>query len=71
MPRDVGQYRDLHRVVVVAVVRRELVVPFQLAGVGVERNDGLSVEIVAGTLVGVPVGPRIADAPVREVEFRI
>ena len=70
-PVHVDEHRHLHRVVVVAVVGRELVVPLQLAGVGVERDDRVGIEVVAGPLIGIPVGPRIADAPVGQVQRRI
>ena len=36
--RDVGEHRHLRRVVVELVVRRELVMPLQLARIGVERD---------------------------------
>ena len=67
----VDQHRDLHRVVVVDIVRRELVMPFQLAGVGVERDDRIGVEVVAWPLRAVVVGAGVADAPIRQVELRI
>ena len=47
-PRDIGQHGNLHGIPVELVVRRELVVPLQLAGVGVERDDRTAVEVVAG-----------------------
>ena len=55
-PLDVGEHRHLRRVVVHLVVRRELVVPFQRAGVGVERDDAVAIEVVAQTRAAVPVG---------------
>jgi hypothetical protein len=42
-----GEHRHLRGVVVELVVRRELVVPLQLAGVGVERDDAVAIEVVA------------------------
>ena len=47
-----------------------LVVPLQLAGVGVERDHRVGVEVVAGPLVADP-RPRVAGAPVGQVELRI
>ena len=67
-PSHVGQHRDLHRIVVEIVVRRELVIPFQLAGIGIERDHGIAVEVVAGAVVAVPIGPGIADAPVGQIQ---
>ena len=54
LPLDVGQHRHLRRVVVELVVRRELVVPLQLAGVGVERDDAVAVQVVAERGCGRP-----------------
>jgi hypothetical protein len=42
------EHRHLDRVVVVDVVRRELVVPLERAGIRVERDDRVGVEFVAG-----------------------
>ena len=69
--RQVDEHGNLHGVVVVIVVRRELEVPLELARVGVERDDAVGVQIVAGTLRRVPVGAGIADAPIREIERRV
>ena len=44
---------------------------FSFAGVGVERDDGVGVQVVARALRRVEVGPWIADAPVRQVQRRI
>ena len=71
LPLDVGQHRHLRRVVVDFVVRRELVVPLQLAGVGVERDDAVAVQVVAETLAAVPVGRGIAGAEVDEVRLGV
>src|SRR6185437_11025927 len=56
-----------HRVVIVGVVRRLLEVPLDLAGVGVERQRRIRVEVVAGAEGVVPIRARIADAPVDRV----
>ena len=50
---------------------RELEVPLQRAGVGVERDHRVGVEVVAGPQVRVPVGAGVADAPVGQVERRV
>ena len=68
---DVRQDRNLHRVVVVRVVRRELEVPAQLPGVGVERHHRAGVEVVARPLGPVVVGTRVAGAPVDQVQLRV
>ena len=71
LPIRVDQHGDLHRVVVVRIVRRELEMPFELAGIGIERDHGIGIEIVAGALRGIPVGAGIAGAPVDQVQIRI
>ena len=68
--REVGEHRNLVRVPVVRVVRRELEVPLQRAGVGVERDERARVEVVALAIVAVEIGVRIAGAPVDEVAAR-
>ena len=40
-------------VAIVQVVRRELVVPLEVAGLGIEREDAVGVEVVAGTVAVV------------------
>ena len=67
----VGQHRHLRRVPVVHVVRRELVVPLEHAGVGVERDDRVGVEVVALAVVAVEIRTRVAGAPVDQVERRV
>src|SRR5438477_4213 len=54
-PLEVGQHRDLHRVVVHLIVRRELIVPGQLPRVCVQRDHRLAIQIVAVPVVAVPV----------------
>ena len=61
----------MHRVPVPLVVGRELEVPLQLPGVGVERHNRIGVEIVSGANVGVPVGARVADPPIGEIELGV
>ena len=71
VPFDIGQDRDLHRVVVVRVIRGELEMPPQLARVGIQRDHRARVEIVTRALCPVEIRTRIADAPVRQVELRV
>ena len=71
LPLDVGEHRHLRGVVVELVVRRELVVPLQLAGVDVERDDAVAIEVVAPARAAVPVGRRIAGAEEHEIRLRI
>src|SRR5688572_7597380 len=42
--------------------------PFELAGVRVERDDRIGIEVVAGTLCGIPIRSGVADSPVRQVQ---
>src|ERR1051326_7142725 len=53
------------------IVRRELVIPLQVASVGIERDDAAGIEIVAIADVAIHVRPRIADAPIDEIQLRI
>src|SRR5439155_26477043 len=54
------------------VVRRELVVPLQLARIGVERDNGVRVEIVAGIpRAAIPPRVGIAGSPEGQVRLRI
>ena len=69
--RDVRKHGHLRRVVIQFVVRRELVVPLQLARVGIERDDAVAVQVVAKTLAAVPVRCRIARAPERQVRLGV
>ena len=71
LPLSVHQHRNLHRVPVPLVVRRELEVPFQLARVGVERHHRVRVQVVAWAHVAIPVRSRISHAPIGQVQFGI
>ena len=61
----------MHGVVIEIVMRRELEIPFQLAGIGVERDDAIAIEVVAAAVVAIPIGTGVADAPVSEIELGI
>jgi hypothetical protein len=50
----------------VNVVRGELEIPFELAGLGVERENGIGVEIVADAFAAIEIGAGIADRPVEK-----
>src|ERR1051326_3933257 len=71
LPFDVGQYGNLRRVVVELIVRRKLVVPFELAGIGVECHDRARIEVVPWTWISIPVGAGVSRTPISQVEFRI
>ena len=68
--RRVEQDRHLERVPVVHIVRRVLEMPFHLAGVDVERDDAVGVEVVALAVVADEIGRRLSGAPVDQVELR-
>ena len=48
---DIDKHRRFIGVIVIEVVRRELEVPFQLPGVGIDRQHARGVKIVAGTRI--------------------
>ena len=53
------------------IVGRELEMPFQLSGVGVESDQGVGVKIVAIALVADHIRRRVACSPVHQVGFRV
>src|SRR2546430_2339395 len=57
----------LHGVPIVNIVRRRLEMPDEFAGVGIERDDGAGVEIVAGTAFTGEDRVGIAGAPVEKI----
>ena len=69
--RRVEEHQRLVRVPVVHVVGRELEVPLHLAVRRIEREHRVGVEVVAGPVVGVPVGRGIAGRPVEQVQLGI
>ena len=71
LPVAVHQHRNLHRVPVVGVMRHKLVMPFQLAGIHVEGDCGIGVQVVAFPNIGVPVRRRVSNAPNQQIELRI
>src|SRR4029077_7518626 len=71
VPTHIGENGDLNGVIIVGVVRRELKIPLQLSGIGIESQNAIGVEVIAGPLSGIPVGARIAGAPIRQIEIGI
>ena len=63
---DVG----LVRIPIANIVRRELVVPLQFSGGGIERQDAVGEQIVAASLAIVGIRPRIAGGPDRACRSR-
>ena len=68
---DIGEHRDLDRVPVMHVVRRELEIPPHLARVAIEGQDRVGVQVVAQPHLAAVVGAGVAGAPVDEVQLRI
>ena len=48
-----------------------LEIPFELAGIGIERDEGVGVEIGAHAIAAVEIRRGIAGAPVDQIEVRI
>ena len=71
LPLQIRQNRDLRGIEIEFVVRRELEMPFQLSRVGIHRDEGTGVEVIARPHIAVPVGARIPDSPIDQVRFRI
>ena len=53
------------------VVRSKLEVPFQLARVGIQRQQAIGIKIVAGADFAIPIGPRVTGAPVNQVSVGV
>ena len=68
---EVAEHRDLRRIPVVNVVRGELVMPLEHAGVGIERQERAGVQIVALSIVAIVIRIRVAGAVVDEVQRRV
>src|SRR6185503_20766490 len=56
---------------VVRVVWRVLEMPLQRAGIRIQREERIGVEIGARTALAIPVRVRIAGAPVEQVQRRV
>src|SRR6266853_966642 len=59
------------RIPIIDVVRRELKMPPELAGVAIQSDQRTGIEIVALAPVAVVVGPGIAGSPIHKVELGI
>src|SRR5262249_3060796 len=68
---SIEQNGSFDRVPVVDVVRRRLKGPDKFARVRIERNDGASVEIVAGPIGACQHRIGIAGAPIKKIEVGI
>jgi len=62
-PVQVGEYRNLRRVPIGAVARRELEIPFQFARVGIQRHYRATIKVIARANVRIIVRPRIGRTP--------
>src|SRR5262249_1101274 len=63
--------RDFGGIPIVLVVPGELEMPLELASVGIERKQGVAVEIVAGAALAAIGGRRISGWPENQVRRRI
>src|SRR5580765_6442305 len=70
-PLSIHEYRHLRGIPIMNVVRHELEIPFQLAGIGVEGDGAVGVQVVAVPRVAVPIWRWIASAPDDEVLFGV
>src|SRR5207244_6749504 len=61
----------LSRIPIVNIVRRELVVPLQFSGGGIERQDAIGEQIVAAALAIIGIRPRITRGPVERIGLGI
>ena len=52
-------------------MRRELVVPLEKTGVGIDRDQRRSIQVVPPPIVAVVVRIRVARAPINEIELWI
>src|ERR1700722_13069290 len=66
---DVNQHRSFIRVEGVQVVRRELEIPFQFAGVGIQSQDASGIKVVSRARFSCKIRSRIAGRPVQGVEL--
>ena len=64
VPVCIHQHRSLNGVPIPDVVRRVLEVPLELASLGVQREVGVGIQIVAEALIAVEVRPGVSGRPV-------
>src|SRR5206468_10028381 len=60
--------RHVSGIPIVHVVRRELKVPAQLTGAGIERDQRAGIQVVAWARVAIVIGTGIARPPVDGIE---
>ena len=65
---EVAQHGHLRRVPVMNVMRGELVIPLKRASVGIERQQGTGIKVVAGAIVAPVVRVGISGAVVDQVQ---
>ncbi len=70
-PRRIDQRRRSHGVKIMHVMRRELEVPLQFAGLRIERDDRVGVEIVPRPIVSDQIVAGVADRPVESVQILV
>src|SRR5271168_3205114 len=69
--REIRQNRIGHSVPVVHIMRRELIMPFQFAGIGIQRHETARVEIVTRAHITEHDGARIPRTPESQIGLRI
>src|SRR5205823_1655257 len=67
----IDEYWRFSRVIVEQVMRRELEIPLQFAGVGIECQQAIRIEVVAGADTSFEIWRRIACAPKQHIQLRI
>src|SRR5581483_3639017 len=67
----VNQNGGFGGIVVEQVMRGELEIPLQRAGVRIESQDAVGIKVVAGTNAAFKIGCRIACPPENRVQFRV
>src|SRR2546428_4560124 len=71
-PHPVDQDDVFGGIPIVAIVRRELKMPFSLAGVWIQCDDRICEQVVAGSARGpVDLSSRVADCPIQRVQIGI
>ena len=71
LPIDVGEDWNLGRIPIELVMRRELVIPLELARIRVESDHRAAIEIVTEPGIAIPVGTGVAGSPVRQVQIGV
>ena len=71
LPGRVHQHGGLGGIPIPQIVRGELVMPLELAGFAVERQDAVGIQIIAGARIAVVLLARIAGGPVDGIELGV